>query len=55
MRLHEIIIDNAVLLELSVRSKEEALTELVEALKSAGRLAHADVALQDLLACAVIL
>lgn len=50
MRLHEVIADNAVLLELKGHTKQEVLTELIEALKSAGRLTQSDVALQDLLA-----
>ncbi|MEA3485630.1 MAG: PTS sugar transporter subunit IIA, partial [Candidatus Aerophobetes bacterium] len=36
--------------ELRGRTKQEVLAELIEALNNAGRLAHPDVALQDLLA-----
>ena len=50
MRLHEIIIQNAIVMKLHGRTKEEVLAELIEALKNSGRLNHPDLALKDLIA-----
>lgn len=50
MRLHGLVVERAILTELSGRTKREVLTELIESLENAGRLSHPDVALQDLLA-----
>jgi len=50
LRLHEIIVQKAILTELSGRTKQEALAELIEALKNAGRLTQPELTLQELLA-----
>jgi len=50
MWLHEMIVEGAVLMNISVKTKEEALKEMVDALSRAGRLSHPEIALQDVLA-----
>ena len=50
MWLHEMIVEGAVLMNISVKTKEEALKEMVAALSRAGRLSHPEIALQDVLA-----
>lgn len=49
LRFHEIIVEQAILMDLKGCTKQEVLTEMVEALKNAGRLTRSDIALQDLL------
>ncbi|MBE0477881.1 NAD/NADP octopine/nopaline dehydrogenase family protein [Candidatus Aerophobetes bacterium] len=50
LQLHELIVKEAILTELAGCTKQEVLTELIEALKNAGRLTRSDIVLQDLLA-----
>lgn len=49
MRLCELIVKNALLLDLQGQTKEEVLKELLEALQGAGMLTDPDAALKDLL------
>ncbi|MGQ9630708.1 MAG: NAD/NADP octopine/nopaline dehydrogenase family protein [bacterium] len=48
MRLHELIAENAILMELGARTKAEALAELAEALQNAGRLTQTQEVLASL-------
>ncbi|HGJ66461.1 TPA: NADP transhydrogenase subunit alpha [bacterium] len=50
MQLHDLIIEDAILMELGVKSKLEAITELTESLSRSGRLIKKEEALSSLLA-----
>ena len=50
MRLHELIVEKAVVTELGAATKKKAIARLVTALKEAGRLTNHEEALRDLLA-----
>jgi len=49
MQLHELIIENAILMELNAQTKSEAITNLVEALDNSERLVNKEEALSRLL------